>query len=137
MGGRKDTTWWLAVTSSERAEERFLIVRVNHRGGENENESGHRDTMVVLGGGQDASAVTTTDHRAGKFEAKFFDKILQEEIGGVKGHFGPINALAFNPDGKRIMDLWAIGNSHARAIKSFEDLWVEDSLYSFQFKRVK
>ncbi|TYI80762.1 hypothetical protein E1A91_D05G109200v1 [Gossypium mustelinum] len=55
---------------------------------------------VVLGGGQDASAVTTTDHRAGKFEAKFFDKILQEEIGGVKGHFGPINALAFNPDGK-------------------------------------
>ncbi|XP_031111149.1 eukaryotic translation initiation factor 3 subunit I-like isoform X1 [Ipomoea triloba] len=56
---------------------------------------------IVLGGGQDASAVTTTDHRAGKFEAKFFDKILQEEIGGVKGHFGPINALAFNPDGKR------------------------------------
>ncbi|MBA0611694.1 hypothetical protein Godav_012357 [Gossypium davidsonii] len=56
---------------------------------------------VVLGGGQDASAVTTTDHRAGKFEAKFYDKILQEEIGGVKGHFGPINALAFNPDGKR------------------------------------
>ncbi|CAL1386090.1 unnamed protein product [Linum trigynum] len=55
---------------------------------------------VVLGGGQDASSVTTTDHRAGKFEAKFFDKILQEEIGGVKGHFGPINALAFNPDGK-------------------------------------
>ncbi|XP_054790793.1 uncharacterized protein LOC129296227 isoform X2 [Prosopis cineraria] len=55
---------------------------------------------VVIGGGQDASAVTTTDHRAGKFEAKFFDKILQEEIGGVKGHFGPINALAFNPDGK-------------------------------------
>ncbi|KAJ8428589.1 hypothetical protein Cgig2_021837 [Carnegiea gigantea] len=29
---------------------------------------------VVLGGGQDASAVTTTDHRAGKFEAKFYDK---------------------------------------------------------------
>ncbi|XP_062173727.1 eukaryotic translation initiation factor 3 subunit I-like [Alnus glutinosa] len=49
---------------------------------------------VVLGGGQDASNVTTTDHRSGKFE------ILQEEIGGVKGHFGPINALAFNPDGK-------------------------------------
>ncbi|KAK1404238.1 Eukaryotic translation initiation factor 3 subunit I [Heracleum sosnowskyi] len=55
---------------------------------------------VVLGGGQDASSVTTTDHRAGKFEAKFYHKILEEEIGGVKGHFGPINALAFNPDGK-------------------------------------
>ncbi|KAG6390211.1 hypothetical protein SASPL_147943 [Salvia splendens] len=56
---------------------------------------------IVLGGGQDASSVTTTDHRAGKFEAKFYDKILTEEIGGVKGHFGPINALAFNPDGRR------------------------------------
>ncbi|KAL9244243.1 hypothetical protein vseg_018040 [Gypsophila vaccaria] len=55
---------------------------------------------VVLGGGQDAVNVTMTDHRAGKFEAKFYDKILQEEIGGVKGHFGPLNALAFNPDGK-------------------------------------
>lgn len=55
---------------------------------------------VVIGGGQEASHVTTTGHRAGKFEAKFFHKILEEEIGGVKGHFGPINALAFNPDGK-------------------------------------
>ncbi|CAN6468751.1 unnamed protein product [Victoria cruziana] len=55
---------------------------------------------VVFGGGQEASHVTTTDRRAGKFEAKFFHKILQEEIGGVKGHFGPINALAFNPDGR-------------------------------------
>ena len=30
---------------------------------------------MVLGGGQDASNVTTTDHRAGKFEAKFYDKV--------------------------------------------------------------
>lgn len=55
---------------------------------------------VVIGGGQEASHVTTTDRRAGKFEAKFFHKILEEEIGGVKGHFGPINSLAFNPDGR-------------------------------------
>ncbi|CAA6661752.1 unnamed protein product [Spirodela intermedia] len=55
---------------------------------------------VVIGGGQEATHVTMTSHRAGKFEAKFFHKILQEEIGGVKGHFGPINALAFNPDGR-------------------------------------
>ncbi|KAJ6356610.1 hypothetical protein OIU78_004664, partial [Salix suchowensis] len=61
---------------------------------------------VVLGGGQDASSVTTTDHRAGKFEAKFYNKVLQEEIGGVKGHFGPINALAFNPDGKSLFKLY-------------------------------
>ncbi|XP_026419947.1 eukaryotic translation initiation factor 3 subunit I-like [Papaver somniferum] len=55
---------------------------------------------VVVGGGQEAGVVTTTDHHAGKFEAKFFDKIRGEEIGAVKGHFGPINALAFNPDGR-------------------------------------
>lgn len=54
---------------------------------------------VVLGGGPDASTVTN-DPRAGKFEAKFYHKVLEEEIGAVKGHFGPINALAFNPDGK-------------------------------------
>ncbi|KAJ8428590.1 hypothetical protein Cgig2_021838 [Carnegiea gigantea] len=33
-----------------------------------------KSAKVVLGGGQDASAVTTTDHCAGKFEAKFYDK---------------------------------------------------------------
>ena len=36
--------------------------------------------QVVLGGGQDASAVTTTDHRAGKFEAKFYDKVQPSAI---------------------------------------------------------
>lgn len=29
------------------------------------------------------------------------DQIFQEEIGGVKGHFGPINTLAFHPNGKQ------------------------------------
>lgn len=53
---------------------------------------------VVIGGGLDASLITQT--RAGKFESKFFHKILEDEVGAVKGHFGPINALAFNPDGR-------------------------------------
>ncbi|XP_058222210.1 eukaryotic translation initiation factor 3 subunit I-like [Rhododendron vialii] len=74
---------------------------------------------VVLGGGQDAAAVTTTDHRAGKFEAKFYDKLLQEEIGGLKGHFGPINALAFNPDVKGIVSL-SSGASYFLEIKLFK-----------------
>lgn len=55
---------------------------------------------VVIGGGQAVGEVTTTHHRAGNFEAKFFHKVLQEEIGGVKGHFGPMHALAINPDGR-------------------------------------
>jgi len=56
--------------------------------------------QVVTGGGQEAMEVTTTSSRAGKFDAKFFHMIFEEEIGRVKGHFGPINSLAFHPDGK-------------------------------------
>jgi len=54
---------------------------------------------VLLGGGQDAGSVTTTASRAGKFESLFYHTIYEEAIGTVRGHFGPINALAFSPDG--------------------------------------
>ena len=55
---------------------------------------------IAIGGGQDASAVTTTAGAAGKFEACFFHKLYAEEFGRVRGHFGPLNALAFAPDGR-------------------------------------
>ncbi|KAK9844159.1 hypothetical protein WJX81_006442 [Elliptochloris bilobata] len=55
---------------------------------------------VLIGGGQEASQVTTTSSRAGKFESRFFHKIFTEEFGSVRGHFGPINACAFSPDGR-------------------------------------
>uniref|UniRef100_K3WT70 Eukaryotic translation initiation factor 3 subunit I n=1 Tax=Globisporangium ultimum (strain ATCC 200006 / CBS 805.95 / DAOM BR144) TaxID=431595 RepID=K3WT70_GLOUD len=55
---------------------------------------------VVLGGGQEAMSVTTTSGRVGKFEARFFHMVFQEEFGRVKGHFGPINTISFHPDGK-------------------------------------
>ena len=55
---------------------------------------------IILGGGQDAMAVTTTHSKAGKFDSKIYYKIFEEEIGGIRGHFGPINALAFHPDGR-------------------------------------
>ena len=48
---------------------------------------------VVLGGGQDAMDVTTTSTRIGKFEARFFHLVFEEEFGRVKGHFGPINSV--------------------------------------------
>ncbi|KAK3090892.1 hypothetical protein FSP39_015529 [Pinctada imbricata] len=55
---------------------------------------------VVLGGGQEAMDVTTTSTRIGKFDARFFNLVFEEEFGRVKGHFGPINSTAFHPDGK-------------------------------------
>lgn len=55
---------------------------------------------ILLGGGQEAMEVTTSHTRSGKFEARFFHLIFEEEIGRVKGHFGPINTLAFHPNGK-------------------------------------
>ncbi|GAB6030569.1 Eukaryotic translation initiation factor 3 subunit I [Chamberlinius hualienensis] len=55
---------------------------------------------VILGGGQEAMDVTTTSTKAGKFEARFFHFVFEEEFARVKGHFGPINSVAFHPNGK-------------------------------------
>lgn len=55
--------------------------------------------FVVVGGGQAAVEVTTTSSREGKFEARFYHKILGDEIGRVPGHFGPINYIAVHPRG--------------------------------------
>lgn len=55
---------------------------------------------VLVGGGQEASQVTLTGSRAGKFESKFYHKIFCDELGAVKGHFGPVNAVAYHPDGR-------------------------------------
>ncbi|KAL9088013.1 MAG: hypothetical protein Q9165_006354 [Trypethelium subeluteriae] len=54
---------------------------------------------VILGGGQAAADVTRTSARQGKFEARFFHKIFEEEIGRVRGHFGPLNYVAVHPHG--------------------------------------
>jgi translation initiation factor 3 subunit I len=55
---------------------------------------------VLVGGGQEAMSVTTTASSAGKFETRFHHMIFENELGRVKGHFGPINALAMHPDGQ-------------------------------------
>lgn len=58
-----------------------------------------RKDFVILGGGQEARNVTTTAELQGKFEARFYHKIFIDEIGRVKGHFGPLNTIATHPDG--------------------------------------
>ena len=55
--------------------------------------------FVILGGGQAAMDVTTTSARQGKFEARFYHKIFEDEIGRVRGHFGPLNTVAVHPQG--------------------------------------
>lgn len=55
---------------------------------------------VIAGGGQEAMNVTTTQASAGKFETRFYHMIFEKELGRVRGHFGPINTLAFHPDGQ-------------------------------------
>lgn len=59
-----------------------------------------RREHIVLGGGQEAMEVTTTAQQSGKFEAQFYHMIYEEEFARVKGHFGPINTIAFHPDGR-------------------------------------
>ena len=56
--------------------------------------------FVILGGGQAAMDVTTTSSRQGKFEARFYHKIFEDEIGRVRGHFGPLNTIAADPQGR-------------------------------------
>jgi translation initiation factor 3 subunit I len=46
---------------------------------------------VLLGGGQEVMSVTTTSLRQGKFEARFWHCVFEEEVGRAKGHFGSLN----------------------------------------------
>lgn len=55
---------------------------------------------VIIGGGQEAMEVTTTSAESGKFETRFFHLIFEEEFARLPGHFGPIQSLAFHPDGR-------------------------------------
>lgn len=36
----------------------------------------------------------------GKFEARFFHLVFEEEFAKVQGHFGPIQSIVYHPDGK-------------------------------------
>lgn len=55
--------------------------------------------FVLMGGGQEALHVTTTSASAGRFESRVHHKVFENELGRIRGHFGPVNALAYSPDG--------------------------------------
>eukprot|EP01060_Flectonema_neradi_P030977 TRINITY_DN459_c1_g2_i1.p1 TRINITY_DN459_c1_g2~~TRINITY_DN459_c1_g2_i1.p1 ORF type:complete len:337 (+),score=63.68 TRINITY_DN459_c1_g2_i1:72-1082(+) len=54
---------------------------------------------VITGGGIDAQSVTNTGAHQNKFEMKFYHKVFGEELGGIGGHFGPVNSLSAEPNG--------------------------------------
>jgi len=53
---------------------------------------------IIAGGGVEAREVTQTTE--GGFESVIFNMVLEEEIGTIKGHFGPMNCIAISPDGR-------------------------------------
>lgn len=55
---------------------------------------------VIIGGGIDAQSVTNVGGARNKFEIRFMHKIFGEELGATAGHFGPVNALAAEPNGR-------------------------------------
>lgn len=55
---------------------------------------------VIVGGGQEAMNVTVTSAKVGHFEVDFYHLVYGDFLGSVKGHFGPVNTLAFNTNGK-------------------------------------
>lgn len=55
---------------------------------------------VIVGGGIDAQSVTNVGGARNKFEIKFMHKIFGEELGSTAGHFGPVNCLAAEPNGR-------------------------------------
>jgi len=55
---------------------------------------------VIVGGGQSAESVTTTRVDNSQFRVRFFHLIFEEELGSLQGHFGPVNVLAYSPDGR-------------------------------------
>ena len=83
-------------------------------------------SKVVLGGGQEAMDVTTTSTRIGKFDARFFHLIFEEEFGRIKGHFCPINSVQFTPDGQG----YASGGEDGYIRLHFFD----QSYYDFEFE---
>jgi len=56
--------------------------------------------VVLLGGGQSAESVTVTRVDSSQFRVRFYHLIYQEELGNVQGHFGPVNTVSFQSDGK-------------------------------------
>ncbi|GAB0134865.1 translation initiation factor eIF3 subunit [Epichloe bromicola] len=88
--------------------------------------------FVILGGGQAAMDVTRTSARQGKFEARFYHKIFEDEVGRVRGHFGPLNTVAADPTGKS----YASGGEDGYVRVHHFDKGYYDFLYEVERERI-
>jgi len=55
---------------------------------------------IIMGGGERAEDVTTSISTTEQFQVRFYHSIYEEELEKVLGHFGPVNSISFNPDGR-------------------------------------
>eukprot|EP01123_Difflugia_compressa_P002060 TRINITY_DN12782_c0_g1_i1.p1 TRINITY_DN12782_c0_g1~~TRINITY_DN12782_c0_g1_i1.p1 ORF type:complete len:350 (-),score=52.08 TRINITY_DN12782_c0_g1_i1:34-1083(-) len=55
---------------------------------------------LIVGGGEQADAVTQSNANASHFKMRFYHTIFGDELGSIMGHFGPVNCLTFSPDGR-------------------------------------
>ena len=53
----------------------------------------------MVGGGQDAREVTTTQAKEGGFTIKLLSIIYENELADITGHFGTVHTVAYSPDG--------------------------------------
>jgi len=91
---------------------------------------------IAVGGGEDAKSVTQSGAQ-GHFETYLYNYITNEQIGTFKGHFSPINSLAWHPNGKQICTGGEEGNARVNNLdksylefKEHElDLVMEDPNY--------
>jgi translation initiation factor 3 subunit I len=101
----KDSTMFVTASSDQTAklwDTKTMTCLKTYQSDRPLNSAAISPTMkhVIMGGGQEAMNVTRTGHKSGHFEVDFYHLVLQEFLGSVKGHFGPVHTVAFSPDGK-------------------------------------
>jgi translation initiation factor 3 subunit I len=74
---------------------------------------------AVIGGGQETRDVTTTKAEQGGFEITVFNMMFGNEVGALKGHFGPVHSVDIHPKGTIIIS--GSEDGHARYHKLDND----------------
>lgn len=57
---------------------------------------------AIIAGGQESRDVTTSHAKKGGFDLLIYNLVQGDEVGAIQGHFGPVNTIAFSPNGNII-----------------------------------